>query len=450
MRHLLLAGLAALALAAPAGPLSSVALAQDLRPVVIVNDRAVTRYELDQRLRFMQALRAPGADAASAEKSLIDERLEVEEARRMGIAVTEQQIQAAMTEFAGRANMDAGTFTAELARAGIDAQTFRDFVTAGALWREVLRARIAPSVSVSDREVAQARKRAIEEPRVSEVLISELIMPAPQGSEARVLARADELARTIGSEAAFAAAARRYSATASAPNGGRLNWTPISRLPQGLAPILLALKPGQVTQPLTIPGAVVLFYLRDTRGVQRPGAKAETVEYQRVTLPSAADAAAIQARSDTCDMMMAAARGRPVRRQTVASGAVPGDIAQVLSRLDPNETAIINRGGAVDLVMLCQRAPTLLAEADGGFDNPPIPGLPTSLTPRATAPEAAAPAGTPVAGGAAEVGIPGEADGFGPVPSAGEARDALFNRKVEASAAALLAELRANAIIRRP
>lgn len=444
MRYLFLAGLAALALAAPAGPLSRAALAQDLRPVVIVNDRAVTRYELDQRLRFMQALRAPGADAAGAEKALIDERLQIEEARRMGITATEQQIQAAMTEFAGRANLDSASFTAELARAGIDAQTFRDFVTAGTVWREVLRRRIAPSVSVSDREVSQARERAIEQPRVSDVLISELIIPAPQGSEARVLARADELARTIRSEAAFAAAARRYSATASAGNGGRLPWTPVARLPQGLAPILLSLKPGQVTQPLTIPGAVVLFYLRDTRGVQRPGVNAETVEYQRLTLPTAAEAAAVQARSDTCDMMMAAARGRPVQRQVVGSTAVPGDIAAVLSRLDPNETAIVNRGGAVDLVMLCQRERTLLADADGGFSDPPIPGLPTSLTPRTN--DAAA----PVAGGATEVGVPGAAEGFGPVPTAGEARDAVFNTKVEAAAEALLAELRANAIIRRP
>ena len=35
-------------------------------PVVYVNNAAVTQYELDQRIRFMQVLRAPGADRESA------------------------------------------------------------------------------------------------------------------------------------------------------------------------------------------------------------------------------------------------------------------------------------------------------------------------------------------------------------------------------------------------
>lgn len=435
MRHLLLAGVAALALSVPLGPLVRPAAAQDLAPVVIVNDRAITRYEVQQRLAFIRALRAPDASPEAAEKALIDERLEVEEARRQGITVTETQIQAGLTEFAARGNMDAASFTAELARAGVDAQTFRDFVTAGLLWREVLKTRVAPGVSVSDREVAQARKRVIEQPRVTEVLISEIIMPAPQGSEAGVMARADEMARTITTEAAFAAAARRYSATATAGNGGRLPWTPVARLPQGLGPILAQLQPGQVTQPLTIPGAVVLFFLRDTRGEQRPGANAETVRYLRMTLPTVAVAAAVQARSDTCDMAVAAVRGA-VQDQTVAASAVPADIAGQLARLDPNESVILNRGGAADLVMLCSRQPTLLA-GDGA--EPPIPGLPTgSIRPAA-----------PVAGGAASVSLP-EAEGFAPLPGVGEARDAIFNRKVNQAADALLAELRANAIIRRP
>lgn len=434
MRQLLLGGLAALALIAPAGPFARPAAAQDLAPVVIVNERAITRYEIEQRLRFMRALRAPDATEQAAERALIDERLEVQEARRLKIVPTEQQIQTGLSEFAARGNLDAASFTAELARAGVDAQTFRDFVTAGVVWREVLRQRVAPNVNVTDREIAQVRKRAIELPRVTEVLISELIIPAPQGSEDRVLARADELSRTIRSEPAFAAAARRYSATPTAPNGGRLPWTPVAQLPQGLEPILLALKPGQVTRPLSIPGAVVLFFLRDTRGVQRPGATSESVRYLRLTLPTVAEAAAIQQQASTCDMLYVAARGRPVQELTGADGAIPAE----LSRLDPDESVILNRGNAADLVMLCSRAPTLLADAGG---EAPIPGLPTG----------SGLSSAQVAGGAEAVAeVPGEAGGFGPPPTATEARGVLFDRKVDQAAEALLAELRANAIIRRP
>ena len=46
-----------------AGPLS---------PVAYVNNSAVTQYELDQRLRFLQVLRAPDANREAALQALID------------------------------------------------------------------------------------------------------------------------------------------------------------------------------------------------------------------------------------------------------------------------------------------------------------------------------------------------------------------------------------------
>lgn len=423
MRHPLATGLLCLCLAVGAAP----AGAQDFSPVVIVNDSAVTAFEVDQRLRFMQVLRAPG-DMAAAERELVNDRLKVAEARRMGLTLSDEALQAGLAEFAARANMDPESFVAELGRVGVERETFRDFVVAGVLWRDILRERVAPTISVSSAEVDQAMKRAVETPRVTEVLISELIMPAPPGNEAEVMARAEELSvSTSGSEEAFAAAARQYSATASAGSGGRLPWTRVESLPQGLAPILLQLRPGQVTPPLTIPGAVVLFQLRDTRGVLRPGARDEVLEYARLTLASAADAARMQARSESCDMLQVAARGLPVERRTAAPGAVPGDIAMRLASLDPDESVIVDRGGAADLLMLCNRTPALLADA---------------ATPQAeAAPEAAVPAG-------GEAGAAGPLDD--PLPDRAQVRDAIFNRKVEAAAEALLAELRANAIIRRP
>lgn len=417
MRHPLATGLLLLCLAMGAAP----AVAQDFSPVVIVNNAAVTAYEVDQRLRFMQVLGAPGG-REEAERELIDDRLKVAEARRMGLTLSDEALDAGMAEFAARANMDTEGFVAELSRAGIARETFRDFVISGLLWRDILRQRVAPAVRVSDAEVDQALKRAIETPRVTEVLISELIMPAPPGNEAQVMARAEELSRsTNGSTAAFAAAARQYSATPSAGSGGQLPWTRVENLPQGLAPVLLRLQPGQVTPPLTIPGAVVLFQLRDTRGVLRPGAKDEVLEYARLTLATAADAARMQARSESCDMLQVAARGLPVDRQKAAPGALPGDIAMRLASLDPNESVIVDRGGAAELLMLCARTPALLADA---------------ATP---APEASVPA---TEGGAAPLEEP--------LPDRAQARDAIFGRKVEAASEALLAELRANAVIRRP
>lgn len=418
MRQLLTRTALILALAA-ATPLQ----AQDFRAAIHVNNAAVTNYEITQRARFLQILQSPDSSRDAAERALINDRLQMQAARQFGIEVSDEALNSGLAEFAGRASMDVGQFTEFLGQNGVSAQTFRDFVEAGIAWRGVVRQRILPRIEVSEAEIDRALKREIQRPIVTQVLISELIVPAPEGQEASVLAQVEDLRDSIRSEADFASAARRYSATPSAEQGGRMDWLTVSRLPPTLRPILMSLQPGQMTAPLTVPGAVVLFYMRDTRGTLRPGANAEVIDYMRVVLPDAAEAARIGALARSCDDLFLQARGLPeqqIQRQTVDQNAIPTDIALRLAHLDPNETAVIDRGGSADLVMLCTRTPALIS----GLESGPV----------ATATESD--------------------DGTQPpdmnaLPDRETMRQVVFNNKINAAADAMLAELRADAIIRR-
>lgn len=413
-----LSGLA-LAAALMAG---SPVLAQNLfEPIVYVNDSAVTRYEVDQRIRFMQLLNAPGASPEEAEKALIEDRLRMQTARRLGITVSPEALDAGLSEFAGRANLDTFAFTEALGQAGVEAQTFRDFVEAGVAWRDVIRQQILPSVQVRDAEIDQALKREIETPIINRVLFSEIIIPAPEGREEAVMEQARQIAASVTTEAEFASAARRVSATASAPNGGRLDWMAVDNLPPSLRPILLGLRPGQITQPLNIPGAVVLFFLRDSQGSLRPGATEQVLDHAVLRVPSAQDAATILARVDTCADLEAQGNGRAVR-QSLSQGQIDPLVGTQLASLDADEAATINLGGAVDIVMLCSRQPALLADAQG---------------------DVAVTAETP---DGVEAAVPDE----DALPDRQVVRESLLNQKVNAMANAYLAELYADAVIRRP
>lgn len=423
MRRILL-GAAMAAMLAAGGTAPALAQGNPFQPLVYVNDSAVTRYELDQRMRFMQLLRAPDADRAASEKALIDDRLRLFAAKQLGITATDEQIDAGLAEFAGRANLNPEQFTAELARAGVERQAFRDFVSAGVVWREVVRQRVVPQVRVTDAEVDQELQKVIETPRVTHVALSELIIPAPPGQEAAAMAQAERIVAGTRSEGDFAAFARQYSATPSAQNGGRLPWTPLANLPPSLQPVILSMKPGQVGQPLRVEGAVVLFYLRDTRGTLRPGATAQVLDFVRFRLSSAEEARRIAAVSDTCADLFVHARGLPaeqITRQTLPQGQIPTGEAIRLAVLDDNESTVIAYGGAVELLMLCKRQSAALAEAP---DRAPVP---------TTAEGEAQPAPDHDA-------LPGRED----------VRNMIFNRKVGQAAESYLAELRSNAIIRRP
>lgn len=389
-------------------------------PVVLVNDSAVTGFEIDQRLRFMQLLRAPNASRAEVENELIGERLKMDAARQLGITVSDANLVTGLAEFASRANMGTEEFIAALGSGGVDAETYRDFVRAGLAWREVVRMRVVPSVTISPAEVDRAMKKILDTPEVTDVLISELILPAPEGSEANAMVQAERLRETIGSEAGFAAAARQHSAAPSAEAGGRLGWLRVANLPEGLGPILTALKPGEMTAPLQIPGAVVLFYMRDSRGTLRPGAQAEDVDYLTLTVDSAQTGANILANATTCDTFFQAAgtAAAAVQRQVVAANALPQGIGVRLAALDDNEGTVIDLGNAAQVVMLCKRQRSLI-----GALAEPLP----------VAPEAVEPGEAPAA-----------------LPPRDAVQDSLFNQKVNAAADAYLAELRANAIIRRP
>lgn len=423
MRRILL-GAATAAMLAAGSMTPAFAQSNPFQPLVYINDSAVTRYELAQRIRFMELLRAPDADAASSEKALIDDRLRLFAAKQLGITATDEQIDAGLAEFAGRANLGVEQFTAELARAGVERQTFRDFVSAGVVWREVVRQRVVPQVRVTDAEVDQELQKVIETPRVTHVALSELIIPAPPGQEAAAMAQAERIVAGTRSEGDFAAFARQYSATPSAGNGGRLPWTPLANLPPSLQPIILSMKPGQASQPLRVEGAVVLFYLRDTRGTLRPGATAQVLDFVRFRLASADEARRIAAVSDTCADLFVHARGLPaaqISRQTLPQGQIPTGEALRLAVLDDNESTVVSYGGAVELLMLCKRQSAALAEVP---DKAPVPVTAEGEAPAAPDPEA--------------------------LPGREEVRNMLFNRKVGQAAESYLAELRSNAVIRRP
>lgn len=333
--------------------------------VLRINDSVITRYELEQRKLFLKLLRVPGDPEAEAMKGLTQDRLAVAEAKRFNLRLTPEQTAAGMEEFASRANLSTDEFVQALAQAGVERETFRDFASNGILWRELVRGRFVGSFTISDAEI----DRAITGGTVNtamQLLLSEIILPVEGDPEAQQ-ALARQLRAEISTEDGFAAAARRYSASPSAGRGGRLDWTPTSELPPQIVELVLALGPGQVSEPVTLPNAVAVFQLRDVTEDRTAEAPAVQLEYAQFLLPNTPDvqaqAAALHARIDTCADLYAEARGLPADRLTVETqpvAAVPADVALLLAQLDPGEySTALTRGGARVFLMLCSRVPVV-------------------------------------------------------------------------------------------
>ncbi|EBA09771.1 peptidylprolyl isomerase [Sagittula stellata] len=335
-------------------------------PAVIVNEQVITGYELEQRKRMLQVMRAPGDLNKVAREQLIDDRLRLQAARDAGIQPSPEELLDGMEEFASRASLTREQFTQALAQAGVDEETYRDFVRAGLSWRMLVQQRFAGRANVSEDEVDRALSSGQNGTSTVRVLLSEIIMPMPPGQEEVVRERAQRIAQ-LDDTGAFSAQARRFSATASRGAGGQLPWRSLSELPPPLQPIVLGLAPGEVSDPIPLQGAMALFQLRAIEeGEYQPPATA-AVEYAAYYIPGGrtpenlAKAQAIADKSDRCDDLYAVAQGQPpevLDRGTLPVNEIPTDIAYELSKLDPGEvsTALTRADGqTLVLLMLCGR-----------------------------------------------------------------------------------------------
>ncbi|WP_460273658.1 peptidylprolyl isomerase [Celeribacter sp. ULVN23_4] len=370
-RHSLIrSGVLGLALAIP-----TLATAQNLfAPVAYVNDKVVTRYELNQRMQMLTILGGAQGQKETLD-ALIDERLKQEAADRVGFKLTDEQVATGIRDFAARGDLKPEQFLSLMAQNGVSAQTVRDFVSSGYLWREYARARFASKAQVSEAEIDKALQGTGPSGGMR-VLLSELFLPARNAEEA---AQSDALAKQIAanpSVSAFAAAVEKYSVAPSREKAGRLDWASIGDLPPPLRSAVMGLKPGEISAPLSTGNAIGIFQLRSIAETNTPTPNADAIEYAAYYIAGGRSEAAlkraaqVKASVDTCEDLYSIAKGEPesvLQIDTLPVDQIPNDVALELAKLDPGEVSTnLTRADGQTLVflMMCGRSYAASADAD--------------------------------------------------------------------------------------
>lgn len=370
---------------------------------VRIDDSIVTNFEIDQRALFLQVIRTPGDVRAQAIESLINERLQTAEARRLGVLATEAEIAAGITEFAARAELSTEEFLDAIGQEGVAPETFRDFVANNISWRNVVQQRFGTRARAATNDDAVARALAYDPQLGSgQILLAELIVPVTPENRDTLRDDLTQLAADLNFDSElFTEAARRFSAAPTRDEGGLTGWRALDTIPAQLREDLVLLRVGETYGPVVLGPAIAIFQLRGLSQGSFRAPAAASVDYATLSLPAADSEAGLAARAalradiDQCDDLYAQ-RPDAFSRQDQAVSAIPADIAMVLSTLDPGEIGFTpgRDGLTTTAVILCGRTIT-----------PPEGGL-----------EAV--------------------------------RQQLFATQLEANATALLEELRADAIIR--
>ncbi|HMU49338.1 MAG TPA: SurA N-terminal domain-containing protein [Geminicoccaceae bacterium] len=257
----------------------------------VVNDDIVSTQELGERVRLARASTGLPDDPNTqrlllqqALRTLIDEKLQAQEARRLNIAVTDQEVDAAIANIAQRNNLTTEQLGAFLAEHGTDIASLRAQLRSQIAWLKVVSREIRPKVVVTEGQIDLANRVAQPAAGERELLLSEIVLPVytPE-QEANVLADARQLVVALRGGSEFAPLARQMSVAASAETGGDLGWIPSSALAEDLRNALSRMSPGQFSDPIRTPLGVQVLWLREARqAAGQPAAAASTESRDQV------------------------------------------------------------------------------------------------------------------------------------------------------------------------
>lgn len=244
----------------------------------IVNDEVISTFDVRQRTRFILATSGLGNSAEAEERArqqalddLINERLQLQEARQWKVRVGDADVDRAVANLARQNGGSAQQLEGELARIGVSPTTFREQLRAELAWQRLVGGRYGSRVRVSPERVTDTLNRIAQSAQRTQYLVSEIVLDVESPDQNDVIYQgAQRLLSEMQRGAPFAAVAQQFSAAPSSVAGGDLGWMSAGEMRPEMEAVVASLQPGQVSTPIPAPGGYLIVLLRDRREGRPP------------------------------------------------------------------------------------------------------------------------------------------------------------------------------------
>ena len=118
---------------------------------VTVNGTPITDVQIAQRLALMKLENRSGAQTAQDE--LINEALEMQEAKRIGFQISESDVDSALAQLAAQLRLSTSNLMKVLTNNGVGIATLRDRLRANLAWSKISQTAISARVTVSEADI---------------------------------------------------------------------------------------------------------------------------------------------------------------------------------------------------------------------------------------------------------------------------------------------------------
>lgn len=259
----------------PSNPeLFGTTLPTEIRATAIVNGDVITQTDIDQRLALLaisnggkipsdqiQALRQ------QVLRNLIDESLQIQAAKAEEIKVTPADIDKTVVRVAANVKQTPDQMATYLRSNGSSIRSIRRQIEGEISWQRLQRAKIENGVNVAEDEVKAVIDKMNASKGVEEYRVGEIFLSATPGNEAQVQANAAKILAALKQGGSFVGYARQYSEASTSPVGGDLGWVRPEQLPESIAAAVRQLAPGNISNPIAVPGGFSIIAVQDTRKI---------------------------------------------------------------------------------------------------------------------------------------------------------------------------------------
>ena len=262
---------------APAAELSKRGVMLD-RVAAIVNENVISQSELDDQVSVIsprlaeQRTATPPADVLRKQvlDRLIVQEVQMQRAGRLGLKVSDEQLNAALNEIATRNNITLADLPRALASQGIDYGSYRENMRKEIALTSLRQRDVISKINVTPRELEQFIERQKKLPsetteyNVSHILIA-VAQDAAQSQVDELAKRAQDIYERASGTEDFGRLAVAYSNSQTALEGGSLGWRKGPELPTFFAEEIVKLKAGGISKPIRTPSGFHLIKLNETR-----------------------------------------------------------------------------------------------------------------------------------------------------------------------------------------
>lgn len=305
-------------------------------------------------------------------QSLIEERLKLQEAKRLKITTTEPEVREALTLIENNNGMQPGSFRKMFEERNVDMGTLYAQIEADVAWVKVVRQELRRNVLVAPEEVKNVLDRLKASQGKPEHWLSEIFLPVNVNSnEADVRQIADRLVQQARGGTPFPALAQQFSQSPTAAVGGDLGWVLQGELEDELDRAVTGMEPNEISEPIRSTTGYHILALRGRRAAGAPDPMMSAVTLSQIYLPTVGGRAMSEAQiaqlsntivtqATSCAQMndLAARSGGPGSGpiDPLRVGGLPSPVREEVAKLPVGRvSAPLDIPGAKLFVMVCSR-----------------------------------------------------------------------------------------------